>query len=43
MVNIKTEPSQEGNIVPYMIQPMADLPLKSKKRKGDKQPVSMFL
>ncbi|XP_063683196.1 glyoxal reductase-like [Bolinopsis microptera] len=38
MVNIKAEPSQEGNIVPYMIQPMADLPIKTKKRKGDKKP-----
>ncbi|KAL5269899.1 hypothetical protein ACHWQZ_G003386 [Mnemiopsis leidyi] len=33
LVSIKRECSQEGNLVPYMIQPMAELPSKVKKKK----------
>jgi hypothetical protein len=32
MVSVKPEPSQEGNLVPYVIKPMADLPSIIKKR-----------
>ena len=37
MVNVKPEPSQEGNLIPYVIQPMADLPPKIKKKRSSKK------
>ena len=46
LVSIKRECSQEGNLVPYMIQPMAELPSKVKKKKvkiGGKRSVSTFI
>ena len=43
MVSIKRESSQEGNLVPYMIQPMEEVPKKVKRKKvkiGEKSAVS---
>ena len=43
VVSIKRESSQEGNLVPYMIQPMEEVPKKVKRKKvkiGEKSAVS---